>query len=129
VLRGGAYIDVSGVPISEPADLRVEETFIDCQFRVTSMSTNFQPYEHLSITPMGVQVGDRVGVGDGWLDGIEIVAAGPCAPAIEPKIQCTQPPPCNQIPIDTVPIESCAASPGGGLWIGLALLGLLRRRR
>jgi MYXO-CTERM domain-containing protein len=131
-LRNGTYVDASGFVNVASAALTVHETFVDCELRVQRMTTDLQPFEHLTIGVTGVAVGDQIGIGTGWLGGIEIVPAGPCTEPTLPKIECTTSPPCFEPPpFESFESNGCSAgagaAPGAGLLIALALLG--RRRR
>jgi hypothetical protein len=129
VLRGGAYVDVTGTATPEHVELLVERTFVDCFQQAGTPQKTLEPFDLWALQPAGVTVGERVGFGAGWVGGIEIVAAGPCAAPIPPMPACTEvAPECGRPP----PFEDfgpggCDARGGGGLLAGLALLGLIRR--
>jgi MYXO-CTERM domain-containing protein len=137
VQRGGQYLDVTGSPVFELTSIVVERTLVDCQLQPVNMNRASELYQRWEIQPAGVQVGDQIGIGNGWFSGIEIVPSGPCAPPITPQLACTdslgcfEPPPFSDDFIDS---GDCTARGGGGLGAGLALLGLAligrgRRRR
>jgi hypothetical protein len=127
-LRAGAYVDVTGGVDRMDDGFTVERTLLDCQLHVLQRADEYEAYDHYTIQLVDVQVGEQIGAGTGWLNGIEIVPAGACAPTVQPRLACTDVPPCGLPPRfeDLEPGGGCAARRGGGLWFGLALLGLLR---
>jgi len=130
-LRSGAYVDVTGSSTSTLVEIEVAETFVNCEGVVGGTQKVFQGYQHLELTPTSdVQVGEEVGFDRGWFTGIKIVAAAPCAAPIVPMPACTDAPFCGrEPPFETFEPGGCAAGGAGGLAIGLALLGPLRRAR
>src|SRR5690606_29017586 len=44
VLRGAEYVDVTGVVDMTVQELELERTFVDCQLRVTHMSSTREPF-------------------------------------------------------------------------------------
>lgn len=134
--RNGAYVDVtdSATSTSDSRTLPVETSFVDCEQRVTKM-TNSQPFMQYSLGMRAdVQVGERIGIGEGWFGGLEVLPAGPCPPAEVPLLACTESPPCGGPgfpPFDDVETGGCAAGTGGAAALPSALLALLvaRRRR
>ena len=127
-LRGGAYVDVTGAGTTEIVQLATERSFLDCELQPLSTQQGVEAFDHYAIQPTGVAVGERIGFGSGWLGGIEIVAAGPCAAPIVPMPACTEIRECfSPPPFESFESSGCAAGGGGGLASGLLLLGLIRR--
>jgi hypothetical protein len=131
VLRGGTYVDATGTYTMNLVDLQVERTITDCTGSFTNTQRVSEPYEHLAIPPINVQVGEQIGFGRGWFIGIAIVAAGTCPAPIVPMPTCTDMNPCFDEPPfeDFGPGGGCQARGGSGLGAGAALLGLLGRAR
>lgn len=131
-LRSAGYVDVTGAVNPTVEELQVEQTFLPCSgsFQPPPQH-NMEPYSHFAISLQNVQVGDQIGVGTGWLTGIAIVAAGPCATPVAPMPACTEDSPCFGDPPfdDVIDSPGCHAAGGGSLWAGAALLGLRRRAR
>jgi MYXO-CTERM domain-containing protein len=135
-LRNGVYVDVtdSASSTSEMRFIPVETSFIDCNQRVTKMMNN-EPFMQFSLVPRSdVQVGERIGIGEDWFGGLEVLPAGACTPVDVPMIACTEGPPCGGPgfpPFDDIDGGGCAASTGGGAALPAGLLALLvaRRRR
>jgi hypothetical protein len=143
VLRNGVYQDVTGTVAMELVTLPVTHTSLDCQNNFLGTEQLLERYWIHSLSPKGVRVGERIGLGSGWLNGIEIVKKGPCAAPVAPMPACTdmridcappplEPPPAPVPEPDPEPVDGgepggCAARGGGGLLIGLSLLGLIRR--
>ncbi len=132
VLRGGAYLDVTGAATPEPINLRVQRMITDCS-GITRTFENLEPYDLWTLQPVGVNVGERIGFGTGWIGGIEIVPAGTCPAPVEPVLFCADMDFCGTPPdFDNFEPGTCAAGGGGGgggAAIGLAALGLVLRRR
>jgi hypothetical protein len=133
VLRGGSYVDATGAFTRDEVQISATQTFLDCQLQPTNTVQSLNTYQHFSITPRDVQVGELIGFGRGWFGGIEIAPAGPCAAPILPRPACTEMQLCGgPPPFEDFESGGCATGGGGGLAIGLLLLGLCaphRRRR
>jgi MYXO-CTERM domain-containing protein len=130
VLRGGNYVDATGQIMSDSVQISVITTFVDCQLQPTHMAGSLNMFQHNSIVPQNVQVGELIGFGTGWFGGIEIAPAGTCAAPILPQPTCTEVPFCGgPPPFDDFEQSDCSASSGGGLAMGLLLLGLWAPRR
>jgi len=147
VLRDGMYVDATGAISSDMVQLPVEQTLLDCSSNTISKTQILDWYWIYSIEPKDVRVGDRIGYGTGWLEGIEIVKRARCPAPVAPMPACTGQPGCERPPRPLpfpeplppepapAPVEEdaaggCAAGGGGaGLAIGLALIGRPRRRR
>lgn len=132
-LRGGSYVLVTGSRARMDELVFVEETLLDCDLTVANRVDNQHPFTRYTLTPnASVQVGDQIGVGEGWLNGIEITAAGACPSLLVPKPVCTAVPPCaigQPFPFeDDFDGGGCAAGGGAGL-LPVALALLLRRKR
>lgn len=129
-LRGGEYVDVTGSIMRADVVLRVQRMITECD-GVTRPQDNNEPYDRVAVQPVGVNVGDRIGLGTGWLSGIEIVPAGTCAAPIEPTPSCAEIVDCSGPPVfdDFGPGTCAAGGGGGGLALGLVALGLAVRRR
>jgi MYXO-CTERM domain-containing protein len=129
VLRGGQYVDVTGAAIPEPTQLRVKHVFTDCG-GVERTQESMESYDRWEIQPVGVNVGERIGLGSGWVGGIEIVAPAACPAPLVPMPSCTDLGFCNvPPPFEDFGPGGCAAGGGAGAAIGLAGLALLGRRR
>jgi hypothetical protein len=132
-MRGAGYVDVTGAISTTPDALQVEQTFVPCPrgFQLPP-EHRIESYGHFAVSLKSVQVGDQIGLDTGWLAGIAIVAAAPCAASIAPMPACIDMVPC---PGDDPPFDDgsgssgCHAAAGGGLGAGAALLGLRRRAR
>jgi hypothetical protein len=130
-MRATGYVDVTGTVNTTDDELQVEQTFVPCNGGFQPQpQRNTEPYRHFAISLKNVQVGDQIGVGIGWLTGIAIVAAGPCAASIAPMPACIEMSPCfGEPPFDDVIDSPGCHAAGGSLWAGAALLGLRRRAR
>ena len=135
-LRGGVYVDVTDHAASTSSELTipVENKFVDCDQVVVSQSTSQEPFTRHALVPTTVQVGERIGIGEDWFGGLEVLPPGPCEPADVPMLVCTESPPCGGIgpPFEDFGESSgCGASAGGGSLAPAGLLALLvaRRRR
>ena len=129
VMRAGSYVDATGAFTRDEAQISATQTFLDCQLQPTSTTQSLNTYQHFSITPRDVQVGELIGFGRGWFGGIEIAPAGPCAAPILPRPACTEMQFCGgPPPFEDFESGGCATG-GGGLAIGLLLLGLCAPRR
>jgi MYXO-CTERM domain-containing protein len=135
VLRGGRYLNATGAIDQDIAQLTVERSVNSCSPTNFPPIRNIEPIPHFAIMPEDVSVGEAIGIGDTWLYGIQIVAAAPCAPPVQPVPSCVERGPCFfDQPVEDLDSVGCAA--GGGAPGGLALVGLAalvrwapRRRR
>jgi len=125
VLRNGQYVDATGPINQTQASLTVMRTFDSCNGASGATTTTLESFQHYTIPPLNVQVGEEIGVGSGWFTGITITAAASCAAPIEPMPACAEIQPCfKEPPFDSFESNGCAARGGGGLPAGAALLGL-----
>lgn len=138
VLRGGAYVDVTGTTLHDTVQILIDRTFLDCDLQVLRSDQIQTTFARFALYPQGVSVGERIGLGTGWFGGIEIVPAGACPAPVEPKPACTSVPPCGGFPhppFDDFESNGCAAGGGAaggtalGAALGLLLRGRARRRR
>jgi MYXO-CTERM domain-containing protein len=131
VLRDGAYVDATGASNIETVTLAVDRTFAACAGSPGTTTRTFDPYQHYAIVPKSVSVGDQIGIGTGWIIGIQIAAAAPCPAPAPPTLACTEVQPCFDEPPfgDFVEEDSGCAAGGGGPAGGLVLLGLVALRR
>ena len=131
-LRGGVYVDVTASSTPTLLTIPVENTFVDCEQRVVSKTTTPESFSRFALTPGTVQVGERIGIGEGWFGGLEVLPAGPCASPDVPVLACSMSPPCGGFgPFEDFEDGGCGASAGGGALLPAGLLALLvaRRRR
>jgi MYXO-CTERM domain-containing protein len=129
VQRGSQYVDVTGSPQLELTTLMVERTIVDCQLQPINVNRESLLFQRWAVQPVGVQVGELIGIGNGWFGGIEIVESEPCAAPITPQLACAESLGCFEPPPfdESFNSSGCAArgaGAGGGLPAGLALLGL-----
>jgi hypothetical protein len=132
-LRNGTFVNVTD-SVASTQDMRtipVETTFVDCDQRMTKVTNNELFMQHSLVPRADVQVGERIGIGEDWFVGLEVLPAGPCPPAEVPMISCTESPPCGGFPLDDIGDDGCAAGGAGGAALPAGLLArrVARRRR
>lgn len=130
--RNGTYINVTGQTMLSFVMLPIQMLFQSCDGVVVNMTTTDERFERYALTLGNVQVGERIGIGEGWFSGLEVVPAGACPIDEVPMLTCAQGPPCGPFGDDVIESGPCAAGGGPGSLVpaaGLVALLVVRRRR